>query len=110
MSIGSLLLEGYSWMGAELPSFPGAALSWGVSPCLPIDQAGLDGQEAKHGCGRSSLTLAAVLSRDHAVAYTPGQSQPTLPGLLLGSPNLYSRCCQQKSRSHRNYKQKHVLK
>jgi len=72
LSIGSLLLEGCSWMVGELPSLPGAALGWGLSPQCPTGHTGLDGQETKHGRGHSPLALAAILSRGHAVACTPG--------------------------------------
>lgn len=72
MSVGSLLLEGYSWSGGESPSFPGAALGGGVSPHRPVDPDGLDGQEAGQGHGCSLLTFAAVLSRGDVVAYTSG--------------------------------------
>lgn len=68
--VGSLLLEVgyYSWKWGELPSFPGAILD----PHRPTDHAGLDGQKARYGCGRSPLVLAAGLCRGHAVAYITG--------------------------------------
>lgn len=71
LSVGSLLLGGYSWMGGESPSVPGAALGQGVSPHRPMDCAGLGGQGARHKPGPSLLMLDALLSRGRAVAYAP---------------------------------------